>query len=70
MFIRLLPLLLAILVAGCDQSKNQHEQEGMQRQLIQGMHAEFFKVADGNNTWFEVAISVDNSKTFTSPVNI
>ena len=38
MFIRLLPLLLAILVAGCDQSKNQHEQEGMQRQLIQGMH--------------------------------
>jgi hypothetical protein len=27
MFIRLLPLLLAILVAGCDQSKNQHEQE-------------------------------------------
>lgn len=68
MFIRLLPLLLAILIAGCDQSKNQHEQEGVQRQLIQGMHAEFFKVADGNNTWFEVAISVDNSKTFRMPV--
>jgi hypothetical protein len=68
MFIRMLPLLIGILIAGCDQAEKQPEQEGVQRQLIQGMHAEFFKVADANNTWFEVAISVDNSKTFRMPV--
>ncbi|WP_282368828.1 hypothetical protein [Pseudomonas sp. PS02290] len=68
MFIRMLPLLIGILFAGCDQVEKLPEQEGVQRQLIQGMHAEFFKVADANNTWFEVAISVDNSKTFRMPV--
>nr|WP_237183637.1 hypothetical protein [Pseudomonas syringae] len=64
----MLPLLIGLLIAGCDQAEKQPEQEGVQRQLIQGMHAEFFKVADGSNTWFEVAISVDNSKTFRMPV--
>ncbi|SOS30018.1 hypothetical protein PL963_P100035 (plasmid) [Pseudomonas cerasi] len=68
MFIRMLPLLIGVLIAGCDQAEKQPEQEGVQRQLIQGMHAEFFKVADGSSTWFEVAISVDNSKTFRMPV--
>lgn len=68
MFIRLFPLVLAILIAGCDMSEKSHEQEGVQRQLIQGMHAEFFKVTDGKTSWFEVSISVDNSKTFRMPV--
>ena len=68
MFIRLFPLVLAILIAGCDMSEKSHEQEGVQRQLIQGMHAEFFKVTDGKTSWFEVSISVDSSKTFRMPV--
>lgn len=68
MFKLLLPSVLLLAIVGCDKSAQSETQDGTQRQLIQGMHAEFFKVSDKTNTWFEVAISVDKSKTFRMPV--
>lgn len=64
----LVPLLGVLMIAGCDQGPAQSGNSGKQRQLIQGMHAEFFKVSEDNDTWYEVAISVDKSKTFRMPV--
>jgi hypothetical protein len=61
-------LTMTLMVAGCDKTSEPSAQAGIERKLIQGMHAEFYSASDAQNKWFEVAISVDQSKTFRMPV--
>jgi hypothetical protein len=65
---RTLSILLLILLAGCDQESGAPREPGEHREVIQGMHTQFIKVTEGNNQWFEMAISVDESNTFRMPV--
>ena len=65
---RTLPILLMILLAGCNQESGASKEPGEHREVIQGMHTQFIKVTEGQNQWYEMAISVDDSNTFRMPV--
>nr|WP_229653859.1 hypothetical protein [Pseudomonas syringae]QOU99737.1 Outer membrane lipoprotein-sorting protein [Pseudomonas syringae pv. actinidiae] len=65
---RTLPILLLILLTGCNQHVDAPKGPGEHREVIQGLHTQFIRVTEGNNQWFEMAISVDESNTFRMPV--
>lgn len=61
-------MLTSLVLLGCNNQADDQMQKGVQRERIQGFETAFYRVSDGKQQWYEIAISVDESRTFHMPV--
>ncbi|CAG9260940.1 conserved hypothetical protein [Burkholderia diffusa] len=61
-------LVCASLLAACNRPSHPNAEGGIQRDVLQGFQTTFYRVTDGSQSWYEVAISINSSKTLRMPV--